>query len=174
MHGKSIQDVRWLVAVALACAAACSRADSPPAARSGDSSGAKPVVAAADADADAIDLLVVMHAVTVARQWGPAPELAPELKARVARYEGRVQLEFAIEDVDDGVTAEGVKTGIPPSARFGATLTGALRGTIQVAGGEVGLVRGDVHVTEGTLATVDGRPYRRTGGRWLPAATAGR
>lgn len=143
-------------------------------ARSGDSSGATPAVSPVGTDADAIDLLVVMHEITVARQWGPVPDLAPALKARVAPYEGRVQIELAIEGVDDSVTAKGFKTGIPPGARFGATLTGALRAAVHVAGGEVGLERGDVYAAEGTLATVDGRAYRRTSGRWLPAASAGR
>ncbi len=163
-----------MAAIALACAAACSRAAPAPTARSGDSSGATPAVSPVGTDADAIDLLVVLHAITVAREWGRAPELAPPLKRRVAPYEGRVQLDFAIEGVDDSVTAEGVKTGIPPGARFGATLTGALRAAVHVAGGEVGLERGDVYAAEGTLATVDGRAYWRTNGRWLPAGSAGR
>jgi len=168
----TLPSARRLAVLALAFAAACTRADSPTAARTGDPSGAVPVVAAADLVA--IDLLVVLHAISVAREWGRATELAPALKARVAPYEGRVQLDLAIEDVDNSLTPEGVQTRIPPDARFGAALTGALRATITVAGGEVGLVRGDVYAAEGTLATVDGRAYRQTGGRWLPASTAQR
>lgn len=174
MHARSIRAPRCMAIVALTFAAACTRAGTPGPVPSNDTNQENAVVPASDADRDAIDLLVVLHAITVAREWGRAPDLAPALKARVAPYEGRVQIDFAIEGVDDSVTAEGVRTGMPPGARFGATLTGALRAAVQIAGGEVGLERGDVYAAEGTLATVDGRAFRRTSGRWLPAAAAGR
>lgn len=162
------------VALTLACAAACTRADSPTQARAGDSGGATPALASADTDVDAIDLLVIQHSIVVARNWGRSPDLSPTLKARVARYEGLVELDVAIEGVDDSVTPEGTTTGIPLGARFGARLTGALNATVHVTSGEVGIVHGELQAAEGTRATVDGRSYRYGGGRWLPAAPAGR
>ncbi len=164
---SSLSSARRFAVLALTFVAACTHADSPAPASARGSSGSTPSVAPTDTDHDAIDLLVLQHALAVARDWGHPLELAPPLKARIAPYEGRVQLDVAIEGVDDSVTPQGVETAVATGAIYRATLTGALSATVNVTSGEVGLVRGDVHAAEGTLATVDGRAYRRVGGRWV-------
>jgi len=163
----TLASARWFPVLALTFAAACTRADSPAPASARGSSGSTPSVAPTNADHDAIDLLVLQHALAVARDWGHPLELAPPLKARIAPYEGRVQLDVAIEGVDDSVTPEGIETAVPAGAIYRATLTGALNATVHVTSGEVGLVRGAVHAAEGTLASVDGRAYRRVGRQWV-------
>jgi hypothetical protein len=63
--------------------------------------------------------------------------------------------------------ANGAKTVIPTGAEFGGTLQGSLNAEIRIMGGEVGVINGEIFVSDATEATVNGVKYKFERGQWV-------
>lgn len=117
-------------------------------------------------DLDAMDAAIALHFLNDTFTSQPI-KLSPGLKKRLSKYNGKVQFELQVKDCVSPLLEDGAKIIITSGCQFQAELHGALNAKIQITSGQVGLIKGEVFVSDDTLATVNGKHYKYEKGYWL-------
>lgn len=120
---------------------------------------------------EAVDLVIVMNSVESARGWNRTLDISPALQERISKYDGKVQFNVEIKGVNEPLLSDGAKTEIPPGAKFNIGLTGALNADVQFEAGEIGVLKGEIFVSQETKVTVNGNKYRYAQGQWIQTST---
>jgi hypothetical protein len=116
---------------------------------------------------DAVDLAIVIFSLN---DRSVQPDLSPELKLRLARYNGNTTFDIKCDRhgrqpvSTNGIP--GVKVVFFPGADFMCTYKGSLGYAVKISDGEIGIMNRVIYVKEGTKLSVDGDPYVFFEGKW--------